>query len=174
MFDFLKRNKKPNPDASRLLASILTLYPAVQSVSYDAKDGMLDLSFALSGGFSQDYFEGFLKYVAESVETYHHIENLGSATIELNVEGIHGTCFLNVRRDLETLTCGELSLLTQLAATYFGENLIEDPADAIPDEDYLMAQEDFLDQMFNNIRQVSLEGRLVGVRERERVVVYTH
>ena len=39
MFDFFKKNKKPNPDASRLLASILAVYPAVQSVSYDAKDG---------------------------------------------------------------------------------------------------------------------------------------
>ncbi len=173
MFDFLKREKKPNPDASRLLASILVVYPAVQSVTYDSKSGMLELSFALNGKFSQNDFEDFLKYVADSVETYHHIEKLGGATIELNVEGIYGTCFLNVRRDMATLTCGELSLLTELAANYFGDKLIEDFESGYPDEDYIMAQEDFLEQCLSNMRQMRIEGRLVGVREQERVVVYT-
>ena len=173
MFDFLRREKKPNPDATRLLASILVVYPSVQSVTYDSKSGMLELSFALNGKFSHNDFEDFLKYVAESVETFHHIEGLGGATIELNVEGIFGTCFLNVRRDLATLTCRELSLLTELAANYFGDKLIEDFGDSYADEDYVMAQEDYLEQCLSNIRQLRIEGRLVGVRERERVVVYT-
>ena len=172
MFDFLKREKKLNPDASKLLASILVVYPSIQSVSYDSKEGMLELSFALNGKFSHNDFESFLKYVAESVETFHHLEGLGGATIELNVEGIYGTCFLNVRRDMATLTCRELSLLTELAANYFGDRLIED-FDSYSDEDYVMAQEDFLEQCLTNMRQMRIEGRLVGVREQERVVVYS-
>ena len=172
MFDFLKREKKPNPDASRLLASILVVYPSIQSVSYDSETGMLELAFALNGKFSQNDFENFLKYVAESVETFHHIEGMGGATIELNVEGIFGTCFLNVRRDMATLTCRELSLLTELAANYFGDKLIEEFDSDMADEEYIMAQEDFLEQCLGNMRQMRIEGRLVGVREQERVVVY--
>lgn len=171
MFDFLKREKKPNPDATRLLASILVVYPTIQSVTYESKDGMLELSFALNGKFSHNDFEDFLKYVAESVETFHHLEGMGGASIELNVEGVYGTCFLNVKRDIATLTFRELSLLTELAANYFGENLIED-LEGIPDEDYIMEQEDFLEQYLNNMRQLRVDGKLVGVRERERVVVY--
>ena len=171
MFDFLKREKKPSADATRLLASILVVYPTIQSVTYESKDGMLELSFALNGKFSHNDFEDFLKYVAESVETYHHIEGMGGATIELNVEGVFGTCFLNVRRDMATLTCGELSLLTELASNYFGDKLIEDYG-GIPDEDYMIAQADFLEQSLNNTRQLRVDGKLVGVRERERVVVY--
>ena len=114
MFDFFRREKKPNPDASRLLASILVVYPTIQSVTYDSNSDMLELSFALNGKFSQDDFEDFLSHVAESVETFHHIEGLGGAKIELDVEGVYGTCFLNVRRDMSTLTCRELSLLTSL------------------------------------------------------------
>lgn len=172
MFDFFRREKKPNADATRLLASILVVYPTIQSVTYESKDGMLELSFALNGRFSHDDFEDFLKYVAESVETFHHLEGLGGATIELNVEGIFGTCFLNVRRDMATLTCRELSLLTELAANYFGDRLIEDYC-GIPDEDYMIAQADFLEQSLNNMRQLRVDGKLVGVREQERVVVYT-
>ncbi len=172
MFNFLKREKKPNPDASRLLASILVVYPAVQSVTYDSKDDILELSFALNGKFSKNDFEKFLKYIAESIEALHHLEGLDGATIELNVEGIYGTCFLHVRRNMSTLTCRELSLLTELAENYFGENLIEDVDDEIPDEEFLMAQEDYLEQCLSNMRQMRIEGKLVGVREQEKVVVY--
>ena len=171
MFDFLKKEKKPNPDASRLLASILVVYPSIQSVTYDSKDDILELSFALNGKFSHDDFEGFLKYVAESIETLHYLENLYGASIELNVEGIFGTCFLNVRRDMATLTYKELSLLTEMAANYFGDKLIED-YDSATDEEYLMEQEDYLEQCLGNIRQLRIEGKLVGVREQERVVIY--
>ena len=173
MFDFLKKQKKPNPDASRLLASILVVYPSIQSVTYESKDDMLELSFALNGKFSKDDFEKFLRYVAESMEAFHHLEGLSGATIELNVEGVFGTCFLNVRRDMATLTCRELSLLTELAFNYFGEQLIEEFGDATVDEEYLMAQEEYLEQCLTNMRQLRVEGKLVGVREQERVVVYT-
>ena len=173
MFEFLKKAKKPDPDAGRLLASILVVFPAVQSVTYDSKDETLEFSFALNGKFSQNDFEDFLSYVAESVETFHHLEGLGGAKIDLSVEGVYGTCFLNVRRDVATLTCRELSLLTELAWNYFGDKLIEEYDDAVPDEDYLIAQEDYLKQCLNNMRQLRVEGRLVGVRERERVVVYS-
>jgi len=173
VFEFLKKSKKPDPDAGRLLASILVVFPAVQSVTYDSKDETLEFSFALNGKFSQNDFEDFLSYVAESVETFHHLEGLGGAKIELNVEGVYGTCFLNVRRDVATLTCRELSLLTELAWNYFGDKLIEEYDDNVPDEEYLIAQEDYLEQCLNNMRQLRVEGRLVGVRERERVVVYS-
>lgn len=173
MFEFLKKSKKPDPDAGRLLASILVVFPAVQSVTYDSKDETLEFSFALNGKFSQNDFEDFLSYVAESVETFHHLEGLGGAKIELNVEGVYGTCFLNVRRDVATLTCRELSLLTELAWNYFGDKLIEEYDDNVPDEEYLIAQEDYLEQCLNNMRHLRVEGRLVGVRERERVVVYS-
>lgn len=173
MFEFLKKAKKPDPDAGRLLASILVVFPAIQSVTYESKDETLEFSFALNGKFSHDDFEDFLTYVADSVETFHHLEGLCGAKIELNVEGVYGTCFLNVRRDIATLTCRELSLLTELAFNYFGDKLVEEYDDSIPDEEYLMAQEDYLEQCLNNMRQLRVEGRLVGVRERERVVVYS-
>ena len=173
MFEFLKKAKKPDPDAGRLLASILVVFPAVQSVTYDSKDETLEFSFALNGKFSQDDFEDFLSYVAESVEAFHQLEGLGGAKIDLSVEGVYGTCFLNVRRDVATLTCRELSLLTELAWNYFGDKLIEEYDDNIPDEEYLIAQEDYLEQCLNNMRHLRVEGRLVGVRERERVVVYS-
>ena len=173
MFDFLKRTKKPNPDASRLLASILVVFPAVQSVTYESKGETLEFSFALNGKFTQNDFEQFLAYVAESLETFHYLEGFSGAKMELNVEGVYGTCFLNVRRDMATLTCRELALLTELAVNYFGDQLVEEyDNNFFADEEYLISQENYLEQCLNNMRQLRVEGRLVGVREHERVVVY--
>lgn len=173
MFDFLKKTKKPDPDAGKLLASILVVFPAIQSVTYESKGETLEFSFALNGKFSKEEITEFLTRAAESVETFHHLEGLSGAKIALNVEGVFGTCFLNVRRDVATLTCRELSLLTELAEDYFGDRLIEEYDDEFfPDDEYLMAQEDYLEQCLNNMRQLRVEGRLVGVREHERVVVY--
>jgi hypothetical protein len=172
MFDFLKREKKPNPDASRLLASILVVYPTIQSVTYDSEDDILELSFALNGKFSHEDLEDSLKYVAESIETLHYLENFYGASIELNVEGIYGTYFLNVRRDMATLTCKELTLLTEIVSNCFGDKLIEDFDGAVSDEEYIMEQEDYLEQFLSNMRQLRVEGKLFGVREQERVVIY--
>ena len=79
-----------------------------------------------------------------------------------------------MRRDMETLTCGELSLLNELAINYFGERLIEEFNDDIEDDDYVMAQEGYLEHMLSNIRQIRIDNRLVGIREHERVVVYNN
>ena len=174
MFDFLKRPKKPNPDATKLLASILVVFPAVQSVTYESKDETLEFSFALKGKFTKDYFAEFLARAADSLESFHFLEGMSGATIELNVEGIYGTCFLNIRRDMATLTFRELALLADLAYNYFGDKLIEEyDENSLPDEEYLIAQEDYLEQCLNNMRQLRVEGRLVGVREHERVMVYS-
>ncbi len=174
MFDFLKRDKKLNPDASKLLASILVVYPSIQSVTYDSKSDMLELSFALNGKFSRDYFEKFLEQFAESVDAFQYLERLQGAKMELSIEGAYSTWFFHVRRDMATLNVKEIALFTELTVNYFDENLLEDfDGDLASDEEYILEQEDYLEQCFNNIRQLRIEGRLVGVREQERVIIYT-
>ena len=64
--------------------------------------------------------------------------------------------------------------MTELALNYFGDRLIEEyDNNFFPDEEYLIAQENYFEQCLNNMRQLRVEGRLVGVREHERVVVYS-
>ena len=174
MFDFLKREKKVNSDASKLLASILVVYPSIQSVTYDSESDMLELSFALNGKFSRDCFEKFLEQFAESVEAFQLLERMQGAKMELAIEGAYGTWFFHVRRDMSTLNVREIALFTELTLNYFGERVIEDIDNEFsPDDEYIMEQEDYLEQCFNNIRQLRIEGRLVGVREQERVIIYT-
>ena len=90
----------------------------------------------------------------------------------MHMEGIGGTFFLHVKRDMTTLSRGEISILTTLIEERFSEDLIFDGISGTADLDFILAQEDHLDQMLVMIRQMNISDRLVGIREQERVVVY--
>ena len=165
--------QKPNPEATYLLASILVVFPEIARVSYDPKDELLELSFALDGQLSRDEFQIFTMKVVESIRTYHEITGLNNARLETSIEGIANVSFLQIRRDLKTLTRGELSIITSIAQDLFEERLIienDDPDDA--EEEMMLAQEEKIDQVFGRLRQNKISDRLVGIRENEKVVVY--
>jgi len=166
------KKKKPNPDASQLLATILVVYPMISTVSYEPKDSMIRLSVALKGKPSEADFKQLAEKTVDSIEAYHHLEGFSHARIEMYMEGIGGTFFLHVKRDMATLSRGELSVLTALIDEKFSEYLVMDEMSGTADLDFIMAQEDHLDQMLIMIRQMSIPDRLVGIREQERVVVY--
>ena len=172
MLNFRKM-KKPNPDASNMLAAILVVYPVVSTVSYEPEDGTIQLSFAMKGSPAQESFEEFAQQMVDSVEAYHQLEGFYNARIEMYMEGIGETFFFHLKRDLATLSRGELSILTTLVEERFSEDIIFDSSQESSDLDFILAQEDRLDQMLSVARQMHIPDRLVGIREHERVVVYT-
>lgn len=172
MLNFRKR-KKPNPDVSHLLATILVVYPVISTVSYEPQeDAMLELVFAMKAAPTKERFEKIAKQIIDSLDAYHQLEGFPQARIEMHMEGLGATCFLHVKRDTASLSRGELSVLTTLVEEYFSEELVFDELPPSADPDFLLAQEEQLDQMFGNIRQMQIPDRMVGVREHERVMVY--
>ncbi len=170
---YFGKKKKPNPDASQLLATVLVLYPLISTVSYEPKDGTMELVFAMKGTPAKEEFKTLAGQIIESLEAYHRLEGFSNARMELNMEGIGATGFLRVKRDILSLSRGELSVLTTLVQERFSETLVYDELPGNPDPDFLFAQEEQLDQMFGNIRQIQIPDRLIGIREREHVMVYT-
>lgn len=166
------RKKKPDPDASQLLATILVIYNAVSTVSYDPEDHMIRLSFAFKGQPAEGDFKEFAAKTVDSIEAYHHLEGFVNPRVEMYMEGVGETYFLHVKRDMKTLSRGEISILTTLVEERFSDYLIVDDVGGTPDADFILAQEDRLDQMLGMVRQMTIPDRLVGIREQERVVVY--
>ena len=167
-----KREKKPDPEGSHLLATILVVYPEVSTVSYEPEDGMLRLSFAMTGKPEQEAFQQFAQMVIDSIEAYHHLEGFSNAKIEMYIEGAGTTSFLHVKRDIASLSRGELSIIAELVEERFRDELILDGPEGTVDTDFLIAQEDHLEQVLGMVRQLKIPDRLVGIREHERVVVY--
>ncbi len=171
MLGFWKK-KRPDPDASQLLATILVIYNVISTVSYEPDDGMIRFSFAMKGQPSEEDFKQFAAQTVECIEAYQHLVGFSNSQMELNMEGVGEIFFLHVKRDMKTLSRGEISILTSLVEEKFSEDLIVDEVEGAPDIDFILAQEDRLDQMFGIARQMTIPDRLVGIREQERVVVY--
>lgn len=167
-----KTKKKPNPDASQLLATILVVYPIISTISYEPREGMIKLSFALKGQPPEEEFRQLAAKVVDSLESYHQLEGFYNARIEMQMEGVGETCFLHVKRDMATLSRGELSVLNSLIEEKFSDNLIYDEINGSADMEFILTQEERLDQILIMVRQMNIPDCLVGIRERERVVVY--
>ena len=156
MFDFLRarfmrQRKRTQPREQvrpgvQLLASMLICFPEIEAVSYDPHEGWLTMDFVIREHVSTEEIKEFTALLAESIETYHVIEDgLASA----------------------------MNLIVHLMTERFGAKLCIDPhgADAL-DSEFGFIQHETLERMLSAIHELPLRERLVGIRERDQVVVY--
>ena len=74
---------------------------------------------------------------------------------------------------MDELSEAELSLVVHLLKDRFGEALLVDPHGAeVLDAEFRMIQHETLERMLMAVRELPLRDRLVGIRERDQVVVY--
>ena len=177
MFDFLKfskrRKKELDSEGIRLLASIMVCFPEITTVNYEPQDRILSLTFMLKTSMDQAAFDDLTAGIAESLTTYHALQGIGVAKIGFSMDIQNDLSFLHVKRDLDSLTRGELSLLCELLADRFDEKLLLDMRGRDrTDQEFLLAQEDMLDRMLSGTQSLRPAGRLVGIREDDRVVVF--
>ena len=80
---------------------------------------------------------------------------------------------VHVRRQLATMLRGELDLLTELFHDKFGEDLQIDvhTLDALEPE-FSTMQSNLLDQMFDMAQASRIKERMIGMRDKDRVVIY--
>ena len=183
MFDFLRRHfggtravrhrtEQARPGV-QLLASVLVCFPEIQAVSYEPHIGLLTMDFVLRGTVSEDEMEAFAEFLAESIETYQGLEGGMASEMEFTYEHHEGLMMLHLARRMDEVTEREIGLTVQLLTDRFGEALLVDVHGAdVPDAEFRQMQHDALDRMLTAVREMPLRDRLVGIRERDQVVVY--
>ena len=80
---------------------------------------------------------------------------------------------IHLARRMDELSEKELSLIVQLLTERFGKDLLVDAhgADTL-DAEFSFLQHETLERMLLAVREIPLRDRLVGIRERDQVVVY--
>ena len=170
MWGFNKK-KKSNPDGANLLASILVCYPEITTISYEPDNATVEITFTLNRPMGQQDFDEMAQFIGESLAAYHSLEGFNDTGIDFSME-LHGDFgFLHIKRDLRTLSRGEIALLVAIMRERFGNELAVDDNTRM-DSDYRAAQEEMIDRMFGTVRQLKLADRLVGIREEDHVVVF--
>ena len=80
---------------------------------------------------------------------------------------------IHLARRMDELSERELSLIVQLLAGRFGKELLVDAHGAgVLDTEFSAIQHETLERMLTAVREIPLRERLVGIRERDQVVVY--
>lgn len=167
----LEQENKSNADGVNLLVSILVCYPEIGTLSFEPKDDSLKMTFVLGRTLEAKEFDEIKDFIGRSILTYHSLEGYGNAAIEFRMNNYGTAAFINMIRDVETLSRGEIALISTLMRERFGEQLISD-ANMTNLEEEGIIQEDFIDNMIGNMKVNHAAEKLIGIREDGRVMVF--
>lgn len=158
-------------DAVNLLISILVRYPEVGAINFDPDKQTLKLTFMLANVPSPEEFTAIKKLMVASIATYHMLEGYEQAACDVELSKYDKVAMLAIRRDVGTLSKGEIALIITLIREKFKDLLVTDNNDTMLEED-LLIQEELIENMLESIKTEQAKHSLVGIREDGRVFVY--
>ncbi len=167
----LKQDTDAISDGANLLISILVRYPEIGTINYDADTGSIELTFMLSGspaGAELAHVEGKL---LASIAAYHVLEGVRGADSTVRCSSCGQVAMFTLRRDVATLTRGEISLVIAIMRENLLDRLVADENDAILEEDLLL-QEEVIGDMLESMKKAHNSKGLIGIREDGRVLVF--
>lgn len=171
----LRRSRKPNMDGVNLLMTLLLCYPEIGTVTFDpAKGETLQMAFALNRLPGDEENKKFGQFLTESISTYHSLLGLPEGRLSITVEGNGKAAILGIKRDMATISRGEISLIAALVRDNFKDDLVTDTEmeKDLPDEATRLAHEDNIDNILGSVRHGVISETMVGYREAGRVMVY--
>lgn len=158
-------------DSIGLLISILVRYPEVGTINFDPKQQDLKFTFIFSRVLDEKELANFKTELVQVIETYNYLEGKEITIADVNHLFCDNFTMLEVRRDVNTLTQEEISLIIELVDRCFKQNLVADQNEYMMEEDLLM-QEELIEHMLENLKSASLERNLIAFREEGRVLVF--
>ena len=167
----LKQDADAISDGANLLISILVRYPEIGTINYDADNGSIELTFMLYGIPAADELARVKSKLLASIAAYHSLEDIGGASTTLKCSTCDQVAMLTLRRDVATLTRGEMALVIALLREDLQDRLVADENDAILEED-LQVQEEVIGDMLESMKKTHNGNGLIGIREDGRVLVF--
>jgi len=154
-----------------LLISMLVRYPELATVNLDPRGKLIKFTFILTKPVPERDFESIRDRIRLSIEAYLSFKAVEASTIEVEKTNFSDICVLELRRDMASLTQDEISLVIEIVRDACGELLAADRNDHLLEED-LMIQEEIIDEMLQDVRELRQGKSIVAFREEGRVVVY--
>lgn len=154
-----------------LLISVLLSYPEIATMRFCPDSRCLRFAFMLSKSVTSRQFSSFKAWFEESLRVLSDLTKNQLTVLEVTRTEAEDFCMLEVKRDIESLTREEISLISSLVDDRFGQDLISESGEALSKEDQRV-QEELIDQMLEDFRESAHERVLVGFREDGRVLVF--
>ncbi len=167
----MEKKEPVNTDGVNLLVALLLSYAEIGKVCYEPDEDALHLTYIVNAPVDTAEFKSFNALLKRNLAAYYSLEELPELICRLERTACGAVTFITLIRDISTLFKSELSLVSELMKESFGERLGE-KENAISPEDEATVQEDFIDNMLNNIRVNKIAVKLIGVREDGRVMIF--
>ncbi|HAH96308.1 MAG TPA: hypothetical protein DF292_09950 [Firmicutes bacterium] len=161
-----------NSTSTSLIVSLLVRYSELASVTFDPECKELQLVFVLSEPLEQETFDAFQRKTNLSLEIYLELSGREQGKIDISYLNHENHAFIEIRRDVQTLSQGEIALLHDLVMTHFGARLISEQEDNLGEEE-LEVHEAIIENMLEDLKESSRADKtLIGFREEGRVLVF--
>ncbi|SMC64583.1 hypothetical protein [Sporomusa malonica] len=168
----LCQNDQQVSDGANLLISMLVRYPEIGTINFDPEANSLALTFMISGIPTAKEFEVAKQLIINSIAAYQLLEGVTNGRIDVDLSSYEQVAMLTIRRDVHTMSRGEIGLTIKLLRDRFADRLVADRNDAMLEED-LLFQEEVIEDMLENMRRKDHDDHsLIGIREDGRVFVF--
>ncbi|NLG84802.1 MAG: hypothetical protein GX493_09420 [Firmicutes bacterium] len=158
-------------NSMNLIASLLVRYPSIATVSLEPEQKSLGFTFVVARPLTHPEFRHFVATVKKNLGVLADLLGQPPGLVEVKLSHHEGMSFLEVTRDIATLTPEEISLLTVLLEQEFGGALIREQEEFLEEEDKAF-QEEMIGRMLEDLKDSRQERKLIGFREDGRVMVF--
>lgn len=160
-------------DSVGLLISILIRYPEVGSINYEPTDHLLKFTFMVGRIIADDEWFSFRETTMNCVATLNFLEQQKPEVVSIDYSTYEGISIIEVKRDVATFRQDELVVITRMLEECFGQDILAEGDDepSLLEED-LLAQEELIGHMLENVKGAVPDKRLIAFREAGRVLVF--
>lgn len=159
------------PAHSGFFVSVLTRYPEIASLKYVPETGCVVFRFMLQGVPARAELREFVRGLRLSLEVYAVLSHHPVHVLRIDHVPCEPFCSVEVTRDVDTLTSGEIALIVGFLRDRFAERLVYEDAE-MPEDDDLRMQDAVIAHTLDDVRQMKPCRDLIGYREHGRVVLF--
>lgn len=166
---FWKEGESFNNSMS-LIVSLMVRYPEIATLSLDPEEKTLHFTFLIGHELSEKEFQPFMENYTMGLEIMAEINQKRHRIASVSFHSQDKFGFVEVVRDISSLSQEEISLIVQLVQEKLGEILC-DPEEAVGEEEKVF-QEELIEHMLEDLKDSRQEKKLIGIREEGRVMIF--
>lgn len=166
-----KRDDRISRNVS-LLISMLVRYPEVATVKYEPRQQTIRMGLIITGELSEDDWAKVEQDLFDTLEVYHLLAHREGATLDVELESFGDMTAVALVRDVATYTPEEIFTIVEFFRERFAGRLIAEQVEWPANEDELMAQDEMIEQILEDLEASRTNRNLIAIREDGRVMVF--
>ncbi len=156
-----------------LIVSLLIRYPEIATLKLDPEENVFIFSFIFKRNLSAKEEKLFREELEISILTLVELIRYEPKIINITFKRQKDLSFLEIKRDISSLSQEEISLVVRIINNKYEEDIIKDYDDNINEEE-LVFQEEIINHMLDDLKESQQDKELIGIREDGRVMIFNH